>query len=314
MSPRDRALWLRFQRRAATVEPDVARELFRAWEVIRESLTDAELTRLIASGQLDKIIDDALLDRAFGGLRVRLVQAIERGFRATLNDLPKAGKVEGTLAVQFNTLNPRVIDAARKLDSRVINTLKEDVRDVVRAHVENGLRDGRAPASVARELRAVIGLAPNQEEAVRNFRRALEGEPKAGDPLSRVLRDRRFDRTLERGAPLSEAQIETMTAAYRRKMLAFNAQTNAHTATLDSYKLGQKLSWDEARAKGVIPDGYELVKTWVQIDRPTKRESHIPMHGETVPFDSRYSNGDEIPGESEFNCACISRVSMRKVA
>lgn len=313
MNERDRLFVQKFQRRAANLEPDVARELLRAWDVIRESLSDVELARFISSGELDKIIDDALLDRAFGNLRVRIVQAVERGFKVTLNDLPKAGKVDGVIAVQFDTLNPRVIDAIRTLDSRVVNTLKEDVRDVVRAHIENGLRDGRAPASVARELRAVIGLAPNQEAAVRNFRRALEGDPAAGNPLTRVLRDRRFDAAIQRGE-LTAEQVDRMTAAYRRKFVAFNAQTNAHTATLDSYKLGQKLSWDDARDKGVIPVGYELVKTWVQIDRPSKRESHIPLDGVTVPFDATYPNGDEIPGESDFNCGCLSRVSLRKKA
>jgi uncharacterized protein with gpF-like domain len=46
----------------------------------------------------------------------------------------------------------------------------------------------------------------------------------------------------------------------------------------------------------------------VQVDRPTKREEHIPLHGETVPFDSPYSNGQMIPGETDYNCACESVV------
>lgn len=293
--------------------PDMARELLDAFRIIRESLSDAELARLIASNQIDQIIDDALLDRAFLSLREKIILATKKGFDATVKDLPRAGKIDGELAVQFNVLSPDVITAVRKLDSRVINTQKDDIRETVRAFIENSLRDGRAPASVARELRSVIGLAPNQEQAVRNFRRALEGTNPNASPTDYKLRDRRFDAALRKGE-LTADQIETMTAAYRRKMIAFNANTNAKTATLDSYKLGQEISWKNARDNGVIPPGYALMKTWVQIDRPSKRESHIPLHGETVPFDSTYSNGETIPGEDDFNCACLSRVSLTKIA
>jgi hypothetical protein len=313
VTERDRLFWLKVHRRASTMTVDMAADVLRAFRTIREALSDLQLLQLINSGRIDQIIDDALLDRAFLPLQDRLILATKRGFDATVNDLPRAGKIGGEPSVQFNVLSPKVIDAVRKLDTRVINTLKEDVRDVVRAHIENGLRDGRPPKAVARELRSVIGLAPNQEEAVRNFRRALEGDPDAGNPLSRQLRDRRYDAAIKRGE-LTEEQIDTMTAAYRRKFVAFNADTNARTATLDSYKLGQQISWKEARDKGVIPPGYELAKTWVQIDRPSKRESHIPLHGETVGFDATYSNGEEIPGESDFNCGCLSRVFLRKIA
>lgn len=313
MNQRDREFWLRVNRRASTLTPDMAADVLRAFEVIRESLSDADVARMMATREIEAIIDAALLDRAFLPLRERIILATRKGFDATVKDLPRAGKVDGVIAVQFDLLSPDVITAIRKLDSRVINTLKDDVRETVRAHIENGLRDGRAPKSVAREIRSIIGLAPNQEQAIRNFRRALEGTNPNASPTDYQLRDRRFDAALRKGE-LTADQIDTMTAAYRRRMIAFNANTNARTATLDSYKLGQEISWKNARDNGVIPVGYELVKTWVQIDRPSKRESHIPLHGETVPFDSAYSNGETVPGEADYNCGCLSRVSLRKVA
>jgi hypothetical protein len=312
MTARDRLLWLKFQRRAASLQPDVAADLLRAWAAIRESLSDAELARLIASGQIDQIIDDALLDRAFIPLRARLRKAIEKGFDATVKDLPKAGKVDGTIAVAFDTLNPKVIEAVRQLETRVITDLKDDVKETVRAFVENGLRDGRAPRSIARELRGMIGLSPDQLEQVQNFRDALEGK-NGRSVTDYTLRNKTVDRLLAKG-PLTEEQIDRYTDVYRKARIAQNANTISHTATLDSYKLGQQLSWEDARANGVIPPGYELWKTWVQIDRPTKREEHIPLNGETVPFDQPYSNGQMIPGEDDYNCACISRVTMRKAA
>lgn len=292
MSPRDRELWFQVQRRANALSPDLARELLDAYRVIRESLSDAELARLITSGQFDQIVDDALLDRAFGPLRQKIVAAVESGFKSNAPNLPKAGKVDGRLAVMFDTLNPRVIGAVRELDSRVINTLREDVRDTVRAYVENGLRDGKAPKAIAREIRSVIGLTPNQLEMSDEYRVKLS------------LRTRK---------PLTEAQIDTKVAAYERRALAHSANTNARTAALDSLKLGQQLSWDDAIAKGIL-NPTMLWKRWVTVGDDRVRDSHQAMNGEEVPYGNTYSNGDEIPGESDFNCRCISRVFIKPQA
>jgi hypothetical protein len=312
VTPAERALWLRMQRRAGRISPDFARSLLDAYAIIREALSPAEITRLIDAGQIDAIIDDALLDRAVLNVRATIAETVKKGFQSTIPELPKGGKVDGQVAVAFDTLNPRVIDGIRELDSRVINTLKQEIRDTVRAHIENGLRDGKAPRTVARDLRQVIGLAPNQEEAVRNFERALRGENPNASPTDYKLRDRRFDALLRKGE-LTEAQIEKMTEAYRRKMLAFNAETNARTATLDAQKLGQKLSWDAAIEKGIV-DPSNLYKRWVSVGDDRVRDEHVAMHGEEVPYQNHYSNGEDVPGESTFNCRCVSLFLVRRAA
>lgn len=292
MSPRDRALWLRLQRRAASLSPSLRDELLDAYRVLRESLSDAELARLIAEGRVDAILDDALLDRSLIPLRDKLKAAVQRGFQSTIADLPRQGKINGQTAVAFDTLNPRIIDAVRSLDSRVVNTLKEDVRETVRAYVENGLRDGTAPRTVARQLRSVIGLSPTQAE------NAIKYEAK----LRALVRK-----------PLTEAQITRRVEKYTARAIRLNADTNARTATLDSLKLGQKLSWDDAIAQGVV-DPSRLTKTWVTVGDDRVRDEHVAMQGETVPYANAFSNGEYIPGESTFNCRCIARYSVARAA
>lgn len=311
MNERDRLFYLRFQRRAAVATPDVAKELLRAWRIFRDSLSDAEVSRLISEGRIDAIIDDALLDRSLLPLRAKLIEAVQRGFKATLPDLPKGGRVDGTLAVGFDHLSPDVITAIRKLDSRVVNTLKDEVRETVRAFIENGLRDGRGPRAVAREIRGIIGLAPNQATAVENFRRALMGENPNAGPLDYKLRDRRFDALLRKG-DLSPEQVDRMTDAYRRKMLSFNANSVSKTATLDSYRLGQRLSWESARDRGVLPEGAVLKQTWVTVGDDRVRDEHVAMSGETIAFDATWSNGETIPGESTYGCRCLARVFVAR--
>jgi hypothetical protein len=306
MTPAERAFWQRANRRAATQQPEIQQAMLRAFQIIRESLSDAELERIVASGAIDqlfvRVLTEAVLDRAFIPLRQRIRQATERQVKFAAADLPGRGKVNGQISVSFDVLNPKVIEAVRALDTKVVQTLKSDVVDVVRAHVENGLRDGVNPRVVARELGQVIGLAPNQEAAVRNFRKLLEdGDP---DALVRKLRDRRFDSTVRRGA-LGPEQIEKMTDAYRRRMIAFNAETNARTASLDSMRAGQRLSWQSAIDSGIV-DGSRLVKRWSGVLDARERPEHVAMEGETVPFDQPFSNGEMTPGESTYNCRCIA--------
>lgn len=301
------AFWRTVQRRVAGLQPDVAADILKAFRILRESLSDVELARLISEGQLDKLLDDALLDRAFLPLRERLVAVTERSFDLTTHaDVPKGGKINGTQAVAFDTLNPRVIDAVRQLDSRVINTLKDETRETVRAFVENGLREGTAPRALARDLRQVIGLAPNQAQYVENLRRELL-DGSVADASRRKLLDQRYN--LSRLANLPETErlkrIDTITESYRKSWVAQNAETNARTATLDSVKLGQQLSWEDAVRKGVVAPG-TLYKRWTATLDDRTRPEHRAMNGEEVQYDGTFSNGDTVPGESDFNCRCVA--------
>lgn len=311
MNPRDERLWLSLQRRAGVVTPELQAELLHAFRIIREALTDAELEELITSGQIDAILDDALLDRSLLDFRAKVIETVQRGFRATIPELPRAGKVDGELAIGFDQLNPKVIDAIRELDSRVINTIKEDVREVVRAQVENGLRDGDAHRTIARRIRPLVGLAPNQAEAVRNYERALRGENPNAGPTDYKLRDRRYDK-LE----MTPERIDKAVTAYRRKMEAHHANTVSRNASVDSLKLGQRLTWDDAIERQIVARD-QLERTWIAVAGPggdgRNRPEHLAMHGETVPFDASYSNGDTVPGESDFGCRCTERITVRRV-
>lgn len=312
MSPTERALWHRIQQRASRLSPEMARAMLQAFARLRASLSEAELARLIDSGAIDrllaKVLEPPRMERAFVPVRDVLRRGIADAVPQFARDLPRSGRVDGSVVVSFDMLNPHVIDAVRQLDSRIMQTLREGIRDTVRAHVETGLRDGVAPRTIARSLKPMLGLAPNQEEAIRNFRRKLMGE---GDPLENKLRDRRFDAAIRRG-PLSAEQVQKMTDAYRRRMEAFNAETHARTATLDSLKLGQRLAWENGIEKGVV-DPRLLLKTWVTVGDDRVRPEHVAMNGETVGFDDTFSNGQGVPGESDWNCRCIARYHLRRL-
>lgn len=307
MTRHERLFWLRVQRRASELEPDVASAILRAFKNITENLSEPELAQIIRSGALDQIADsvlnDAALDRAFRPVQVEIRKGVEDAVTYHARGLPNAGKIDGQLAVGFDILNPRVITAVRQLDTKVMTTLKGNVRETVRAFVENGLRDGVGPEKIARGIRDVVGLAPNHLAAIENYRAELEAGKRG---LQRAMRDRRYDK-----AALTPERIEKMVTAYERRLVNLNAQTNARTAALDSLKLGQKLSVDDAIEKGIY-DPSRLMKRWVNVGDERVRPLHVQANGEEVPYDQPYpTTGEQIPGESTYNCRCISRYFQR---
>jgi hypothetical protein len=307
VTPAERAFWQRAQRQANQLSPELRAALLRAFEIIRESVPAAQLERIIAAGSLEALmrvaLNEAVLDIAFRDVRTRIRTGVEANVKYFARDLPKGGKVNGRIAIAFDVLNPNTVEGIRQLDTKVIQTLKDDAREVVRAIVENGLRDGAGARAIARDLRASIGLAPTQAAAVARYREGLENGDRG---LHRALRDRRFDRS-----ELTPAKIDTMVDAYRRRFVAFNAETNARTASIDAMKLGHRLSWEDAGAKGIVK--LELLqKTWRGVMDSRERESHRAMEGKTVPFDQPFGNGQMIPGETEFNCRCVAIYRERR--
>lgn len=290
ISPAERKFWLAAQKRASLAEPEIARAILRAFAILKDSLTDAELARVIDSGGFEAFVRKALneqtLDRAFIPLRQRLRQTVESNVNYYARTTPGGGRVNGTIAVEFNVLNPRVIDALETLNTKVVQSLGTDAREGLLTAVRQGLQAGKNPREIAKQVRSVIGISPTQAENAVKF---AERETAKGK---------------------SPEQVARSVAAYEKRAVANNASTNARTASLDAMKEGQRLAWIDAKEKGVVPRDAQLVKTWRGVMDDRERPTHVAMEGQTVPFDSPYSNGQMVPGDSEYSCRCISIVRV----
>jgi hypothetical protein len=305
VTPVEAAYLRRLTARLRLLEPGLYEKEIQAYKLIREAVSEAEIVRMIQSGALDQMIAellaDEVVDPALRPLRLLLHQTLTKSASLGVRDMPS------WLQAPFGVISPQVLEAAETLDTRVIqNLIKPELRETFRQHVINGLTEGVGPREIARGARASLGLAPNQERAVRNFERMLrEGDAEA---LTRKLRDRRFDRTILRGN-LTEAQIETQVNAYRRRMIAHNAETHARTATLSAQKHGQRLSWEDAISRGVV-DRSQLRRIWTTVGDDRVRDEHVAMNGEVATWDGLYSNGDRIPGDGDYNCRCFEKVAV----
>lgn len=338
MTPLERTAYLRIQRRAAQLQPDLARRLLAAYEEIRKLLTETELARAIQDGTLDGLLNEVIVDRrveaALGSVRDRLDRAVLDAGRAAAADLPSA------IGSVFNVLNPRVIDAARSLDSQVIRDLSDDVRETVRQRAVAGLQDGLNPRAVARGVRSSVGLAPAQEQWVRNFRQQIETGDRAalrrvlgrgtirtpsGDTIQRSshaggqgLGARELDALQAKLGKerIPQERIDRMVEAYERRLRALNAEAVSRSAMLDAQRQGQRLSWEDAIDRGVVARS-DLRRSWIAVGGPSgdgrNRPEHLELHGTVVLFDQRYPNGEMVPGESSYGCRCAERYFVVRV-
>lgn len=307
--------WERVHRKATGLTKEAARAYFAGVKALQATMATRELNALVRAGAVDRFVALALSDEnlnaAFSRFRAQ-VQLTTRDATAWFGkDIP--GVHASGIGIAFDHLNPRVIDAVRSLDTKVMTRLATETREVVRAYLEQGLRTGAAPATTARALRELIGLGPTQVQEVANFRAALE----AGDVAKAFgyrARDRRFDASIEAGR-LTPEKIDRIVEAYTKRRVAINAETTARTATVEAMKVGQQLSWEDAREKGVIPEGYVMMQEWMTVMDGRERPEHHAMNGQVAPLDGAFSNGDSYPGEGDpWNCRCLARVFLARAA
>ena len=322
MTQAERQFVARLTRRALALSPDLARRELEAYRLIAATLNDRELVAAIRSGQVDRLIMELLSDERMDPALLRLRNKLD----LALLDSTRAEALRGLPSLYapqvFSVLNPIVIEAANRVGLKYVDTLKNEVRATVRQAITEGLKEGVSPSTVARGIRGVIGLAPNQEEAIRNFNEDLhwlhlsveEMEARGITyPWTRALRDKRFDRTLrrvraERGH-LPPELIAKMTDRYRRGVIANTAETHARTLALDTQKLAQRLAWDDAIARRIVnPD--DLVRTWVTVGDERVRPEHVELNGTRVGYDQPFPNGEMTPGESTYNCRCQAHVTL----
>lgn len=308
MPNRPSHLLAQIERMMVGLHPDLRARIMEGYRTLVASVTEGTIVRWMASGQdvAGQIVGRATI--SFQRLRTGLADGMAGSFVAFGKTVP------GPL-VAFDALNPVHLEALRTLDTRVMRGLTEPLYQTVQDHVAFGLEQGWGSRKVARGLREVLPLAPNQSEAVRNFERMLrEGDLEA---LTRRLRNRTFDGTIRKafaGKGLSEAQIKQMTAAYRKRMVAFNANTHARTATLDTLRRGQRLAWKDAQDRGLI-DASRMMKERVTVGDSRVREEHALENGAVVGIDEPYPITLEVvAGELSFNCRCVDRYFVRRAA
>ena len=294
-----------------------------SWTDITEWLRSqnglAEIEDKLASGQLDDVVTE-LSEAA-----AKFAADVHHGY-VTSGQKAAAwldGKVTDSL-IRFDQTNTRAVTAARDYEYKLIRNLTEESRQTIRAAVVDGHQVGANPRVVARRIRDSIGLAAPQEQALANYRAALE----SGDwskAMGYELRDGRGDRSMRAGMDLSPARIDSLVERYRTNSIAHRAETIARTESLRATHAGTAELYRQAIERGDI-DADQLQKEW-HAGPATRyaRADHraLDRHGAIsfgedfiLPDGIRMAHpGDERGGAGNVaNCRCAMSVTIRASA
>lgn len=307
MTPLERTIWERIERRAVELEPEVVQAIVRLFRELRARLTEQQIARLLRAGALDELVnevaDDARVKAAATELRTKIRSGIEKAAMAEARFIPQKYQRQPRVGFAFDTLNQRVVDALRSMEVDALERLSTEVREGVRERIRLGIEAGKNPVDIARSIRDSIGLTARQEQIVANVRAAALKQPGSRNYFDYILRDRRFDALVRKGN-LTPDQLEALVQRYRERLIQHNAEAHARTIAIDASRLGQRLSWEDAIDRGVLQRN-ELWKRRRSVGDKRVREEHREIDKEEQPFDQPYSNGEMYCGEKSWNCRCI---------
>ncbi len=308
----------------ATAESAFQREFMAALRAIQGSISLDELAVLLEQARFAEAFQIISLAAARLG-SVWVEQFVAAGVD-TANFLTAQDIVIG-----FDQTNTRAVRAMRANQLRLVTNFTEQQRRATQAALIDGIQRGENPREIARAFRNSIGLTEQQERWVRNYERQLRDLDRGA--LARELRDSRFDRTLrgaiDRGEPLSRAQIDKMVDRYRQRTLKLRSETIARTEGLRVAHEGTDEMYRQAIESGQLqPD--QLIRIWATEGDHLVRDfgtgaqtSHRTMHGQQrlvgEPFVSGAGNLTLHPGsfgvaEEDINCRCLVQTRIRTLS
>lgn len=281
-----------------------------------------EIEQRLTTGNLDVVVSD--LQEAALKFAAETHDAYVAAGKATAEWLDK--QLPDSL-VRFDVTNHAAVARAQANQLELVSGLADEQRTSIQQVLSDGAAAGTNPRAMARDIRDSIGLTPNQEAAVRSYRNALEN----GDwsnALGRELSGGHSDRTIvtarDKGAPLSQDQIDLAVERYRGNQLTWRSENIARTEASRHVHQGNDDAFAQAIANGDV-EADQLEGEWVpgpktKNARPDHRAQSLlsqrPTHGETfdMPDGTRMKHpGDPAGGAA--NCAsCRCTKSTRLVA
>lgn len=302
-----------------SVETSVAVGLSRAMQWLEDTVVgivsdSVDVTDPVPDAQVQEVMSTAMEP-----LRSKFWQAA----RKAVNDNTRVLDGDKRIGFAFDIGFGPTVQRVENYQMNLIRGITDEQERMVRAVVSRGIAEGVPPAETARSLRDIVGLTPRQAESVVRYREELKQGN--SNSLRRALRDRRFDRTVARairdGENLTDAQVDKMVEAYKRRYVAYRSMTVARTESLRAANIGSKAAIEQAISRGVItPD--QVTKTWLATRDSRTRDTHRDLNGKSVqgldtPFMTSAGNqirhplDPEAPAEETINCRCTLKWTVR---
>jgi hypothetical protein len=260
--------WQTIHRIADESAVQVERDFVAAVTALQASIDIDQVVRAIRLGNAASVI--AALD-VHDTLNNTLAPAIGREIRRTYvrSGIASESDFPLRLDISFNLTNPEAIRYAEQEAGKLIEYVSDDVKLSVREVIGRGFREGNTAQTMAREIRAGIGLTPQYAAAVQRLRYALRQPLLARQMVargaSRLAIAQRFNLVGANGqysermadnllakpvTPLDE--IERQGDAYAAKLLRYRAETISISETMRASGWGRHGLWMQAAEEGFI--------------------------------------------------------------
>lgn len=300
--------------------------------LITDQIRIGQLRDALDSGDYAAILNAVDIEPAvFDELRGLLVQVYAEGGISEVSGMPYRDRP------RWNSASPEGESFAREQIGGHITRITDDMRDAVRATVADGYALGRSHQRMALDIAGrmgpagkrvggIVGLNKQQAGYVNNMRRYLDVWPDWPSIKRMTLRDKRFDKMIERayedGRPLTKDQIDRITQSYSNRLLKHRGEVIARTERGSADNAGRMEAWRQAADKAGLP--YDrIVKRWVHSSRMMHpRDSHLSLAGTEVEgLDGMFDvNGymaqrpyDPIlPASEVVNCGCSLRMHLKR--
>jgi hypothetical protein len=292
-------------------EATLAREWLDAIRAITSAVVLKDLVAELERGNIERAV--ALLgigaDR-FARFEGAIIQAYNAGGIATVGSMPALRDPNGYRVVfSWGVRNTPAEQALRNHAASLVDGLVGEQLDNVRSVLVDGLARGQNPRQTALALvgkinrrtgfreGGMIGLTPSSMQTLDKIYAGLRsGDAQAmRDYLSYALRDKRFDghvrRALEQGSTVPADAVDRIVTAYSNRALKYRADNLALTETNIALTQAKMDAFQQQIDAGKLESG-DVVKTWGRSISKEKRQDHLDMVGQSVPFDQLFTLPD----------------------
>lgn len=315
---------------ADKMEPKIRQAFLQAIEAIRDQVDIDELTKAIDAGDSSRVMD--ILDipnRVKGAMQGKGIPATNPTVIQTLNETFQAGAKAALLNlpsqvsinIGFDVANPETVKFLRSYTFNMIQQVSQDTRDSVQQVVTRAFEEGGHPFEQAQQIKQFIGLTPTMEQAVNNYRSALQsgGASDLRDALSRSLRDGRYDKMLLRAIDnqqsIPSSKIDQMVERYRLRTLQYRARNIARTESIRASVNGQHALWHQAIDQDLMDE--DVQRVWVASGSENSCNVCEDLDGETAGIDEEFDEGIMAPPDPHPSCVCsvaLDKNSFKKAA
>lgn len=207
----------------------------------------------------------------------KIQSGMSKAAQFNIEKLPKNART----GLNFSMNNPRIRQYVGRRTGELVVNIQRDTQRVIQNAVARSFNEALTPREVAGLIRGSIGLYPQQETALHNFRKGLVAN-----------------------GTIPEDRIDSMVDAYENRLLNQRARMIARTETRLATNVGQQSVWEQAKDSGFLPA--DATRVWIVDANPC--EICAPMEGVEVGLNEpwRLSTGElvMVPSESHPNCMC----------